>query len=746
MTGLLHHAAGFLAALLFVYASTLPAQATPPATPLNVELKMTEAPSLNESAAVEVTVASSENAPGTLVELVLPAGMTASPRQWTVNLRANTPVRLQSTVTARSAGNTAISARAFRRVSSAQAWSDMASIPLTVAGAATGLSRFGWSVAEVPTATQVAPGNTPVLSTAPTPYVMQADPAEAPGVLPVLRIGAPQQAAEAQPGSPRIATLTGRWSYVNRAGAVVPVNQLLVEVRRADGGALSPRAFCFTNQSGDYSCPFTHPGTDVRTWVRTWTNFDNGTGGQVLGVFDGPDGGGCGSDSIDCTYPIQTGTIACPDGSTCNIGAWQVNLGEPHSGAMWMVSDVANTWIKAIFDTKHGAEIASGPARLDYPAPAGHGTHAHVPPFTGWISIEPPSQQSASITVHEYGHVVQAYWYRDESPTWPTSDCPSPHFIGAVSGPGCALSEGFANFWMWYGTNDPVFRFPGGGSDNLETRNGGTFAAGDQVEGNVAAVMGDMYDFANDGPANNLRDRLSDGITNIWHTTGDDGDNNFFEWWLNYESFHSTCPALEIIRFNSINYTHASCPIFTVTAGVSPSAGGFATGAGTYINGTSITMNAVASGGWVFSRWSQGGATVSTSPSFGLFVNSNRNLVAEFLGLPGNVVLFQPEGSITDRTPIFRWRPAVRATSYHLQVQQNRPGGVMVVDRILTEAALGCADHVTNCRFTLPGANRLALGPYKWRVRGRRTVGPGPFSAFKNISVVAAAPGLAAAD
>jgi hypothetical protein len=65
-----------------------------------------------------------------------------------------------------------------------------------------------------------------------------------------------------------------------------------------------------------------------------------------------------------------------------------------------------------------------------------------------------------------------------------------PHFISRVSGPGGALSEGFASFWAWYSNefydgdnsaaNDgPIYNFAGGASSNLETRAGGTYANGD---------------------------------------------------------------------------------------------------------------------------------------------------------------------------------------------------------------------------------------------------------------------------
>jgi hypothetical protein len=194
------------------------------------------------------------------------------------------------------------------------------------------------------------------------------------------------------------------------------------------------------------------------------------------------------------------------------------------------------------------------------------------PPADGWISIESPSQQSADIVNHEYGHVVMANLWTNYSPNWPPFDCPSSHFIGIVSGPGCALFEGFANFWAWYSNefydgddstaNDgPVFNWPSGASTNVETRDGGSYQAGDQVEGNIAAVFGDMYDITNDGPLQGPADRLSDGIQHIWRTTFSQSDNNFSEWWNAYWSTSNLnpCPAFQILQFNTIPYTLNQC-------------------------------------------------------------------------------------------------------------------------------------------------------------------------------------------
>jgi hypothetical protein len=287
----------------------------------------------------------------------------------------------------------------------------------------------------------------------------------------------------------------------------------------------------------------------------------------------------CGSDAIDCSYPVQTGVISCADGATCDVGTWTVHAtitGEPWLGAHQMSQDLIRSFKRIFFDLRHPANTAPGPGRVNYPVPTGHGTHAHVGSgqVDGWISIEPPSQQSADIVTHEYGHVVMSNLWTRFSPVWPTSDCPSPHFISVASGPGCALSEGFADFWAWYSNafydgdssttnNGPIFNFPGGASTNMETRDGGTYQAGDRVEGNIAASLGDLFDAARDGPQVGPADRLSDGIQHIWHVLFSQSDNNFSEWWSAYWATfgHRPCPALNALWFNTIRYSSSLCPL-----------------------------------------------------------------------------------------------------------------------------------------------------------------------------------------
>lgn len=68
----------------------------------------------------------------------------------------------------------------------------------------------------------------------------------------------------------------------------------------------------------------------------------------------------------------------------------------------------------------------------------------------------------------------------------------------------------------------------------------------------------------------------------------------------------------------------------TVTTSSSPTAGGTTSGAGAYANGSSVTVVATPNAGYKFSKWKEGGSTVSSSASYTFTVTANRTLVASF--------------------------------------------------------------------------------------------------------------------
>ncbi|MBQ8959229.1 MAG: T9SS type A sorting domain-containing protein [Bacteroidales bacterium] len=69
---------------------------------------------------------------------------------------------------------------------------------------------------------------------------------------------------------------------------------------------------------------------------------------------------------------------------------------------------------------------------------------------------------------------------------------------------------------------------------------------------------------------------------------------------------------------------------YTITVSANPTNGGTVIGGGTYQQGWSVTVSAIANAGYTFTNWTENGNVVSTNTSFSFVVNSNRTLVANF--------------------------------------------------------------------------------------------------------------------
>ena len=77
-----------------------------------------------------------------------------------------------------------------------------------------------------------------------------------------------------------------------------------------------------------------------------------------------------------------------------------------------------------------------------------------------------------------------------------------------------------------------------------------------------------------------------------------------------------------LANFSLVNYT--------VSTSSSPASGGSTSGAGTFSYGTSATITATPSTGYLFANWTEGGTVVSTNNSYAFTVTGNRAVVANF--------------------------------------------------------------------------------------------------------------------
>ena len=69
---------------------------------------------------------------------------------------------------------------------------------------------------------------------------------------------------------------------------------------------------------------------------------------------------------------------------------------------------------------------------------------------------------------------------------------------------------------------------------------------------------------------------------------------------------------------------------YTITATASPTAGGTVSGAGTYTEGSTVTLKATANTGYTFSKWTKNGTQVSTSANYSFTATADAAYVAVF--------------------------------------------------------------------------------------------------------------------
>lgn len=77
---------------------------------------------------------------------------------------------------------------------------------------------------------------------------------------------------------------------------------------------------------------------------------------------------------------------------------------------------------------------------------------------------------------------------------------------------------------------------------------------------------------------------------------------------------------------------------YTVNVSASPSNGGTASGGGTYNQGQTCTVSAVANNGYTFTNWTENGTVISTNANYSFTVNTNRTLVANFTQIPSYTI------------------------------------------------------------------------------------------------------------
>ena len=97
-----------------------------------------------------------------------------------------------------------------------------------------------------------------------------------------------------------------------------------------------------------------------------------------------------------------------------------------------------------------------------------------------------------------------------------------------------------------------------------------------------------------------------------------------------------------------VSFTTKPLPTYTIDVSANPGNGGLVTGSGTFQEGQSCTVNAIAQTGFNFVKWTESEIQVSTDREYCFEVRANRNLVAHFTSLTYMITAtVAPDGSGT---------------------------------------------------------------------------------------------------
>ncbi|MGJ8662334.1 MAG: hypothetical protein ACSHWU_01730 [Marinicella sp.] len=162
-----------------------------------------------------------------------------------------------------------------------------------------------------------------------------------------------------------------------------------------------------------------------------------------------------------------------------------------------------------------------------------HGNHYHP---GGNIHFKSDVGNGTNHTVmHEIGHNVM--WNAGTLPA--INDCPDPHFVGQVSAPICAWSEGWASAFSNFVNNQPIKCFPPSTTNcvDYEIHSSFTYCVGwycgpdsDLVEGHVTGAIWDLYD--SDDDDFDIESFNRDLIYDIVENDTNDSIASFWDSWI----------------------------------------------------------------------------------------------------------------------------------------------------------------------------------------------------------------------
>lgn len=517
----------------------------------SVDASLDRAPGVGETATIRFTVTAEHAAKGVRVEADLPAGLTwAALPAGMAGTTVASPAPITGGALHRAAADSTFKARQVRtyegRVTAVAPGSAEIRVRAgkpTADNGSVGEDVLFLSVGSGPEASAfgvVAPAAEGATTAATMPPVWGAVPLPAAKQLSAAPVTGPNDDAPWSAGAKAAAgtaCVTGRWAYVDKDGATRFVANATVEVWDADTDSAHDRiAAGTTSVSGEFRLCF--PNTDAGgqdAYVK-FVTANSRWRVQKTGTTD--------------PYVFTSRTV----GNVVKAGTVDFGPLKPADPAMQRglaAFDAAQSLWLWVPGTCWDADDAACRVMVVNWTPGGTGgTHYRRDLNESFLNGVDPDART--VVLHEMAHALMDDLYEDSPP--PNQDCGSPHYIQRISGPGCAWTEGFAEWVPASVSHDPYFRWPSGAALNLETPNASTagWDKGDAVEGRVAGALIDITDYFNDGT-----DTYGEGPLYIWSTVAAHKPNTFREFWnaRKADGFNTAAPgALGSVRQNTISY------------------------------------------------------------------------------------------------------------------------------------------------------------------------------------------------
>lgn len=125
------------------------------------------------------------------------------------------------------------------------------------------------------------------------------------------------------------------------------------------------------------------------------------------------------------------------------------------------------------------------------------------------------------------------------------------------------------------------------------------------------------------------------------------GDSYVFTHWAEAGETVSEDPQYTFILTENRTLSAVMTKTYVISVTASDADGGTVSGGGTYLDGQTVTVAAVAGDGYEFAGWSEGGTTVSTEAVYTFQAAADRELVAEFVKTYVITLVVNPAGSGT---------------------------------------------------------------------------------------------------